>query len=121
MSAMRDPKSKSEILDSLLRIDYSGDMRDLAANRNVVIQRVKQNVVRLAFPGSGRVFDLTVHKRRAFNKKVMMTGPKRKPGRPRKNPEATVETEPVRGSRVTRGAVARGKGGRTKRGLPKAA
>lgn len=53
------PRSKEELINKLLSYDFSGDIRDLGEGTQ--ISRVAPNIVRLMFPETGRVFDLTVH------------------------------------------------------------
>lgn len=63
--AYRDPKTKEDLLDRMTRIDFSGDLRDLGADHNVQLKRLKRHVLRLVFPTTGQSFDLTVHKPRS--------------------------------------------------------
>lgn len=60
----RDPKTKEDIINRLTSTDFSGDLRDLAKDRNMQMQRIKRHVLRLKFIDSGREFDLTIHKPR---------------------------------------------------------
>lgn len=60
----KEPKTKAQFVDRMLMSDFSGDLRDLAADRNVAIRRVTDNVLELAFQGSGRKFQLVVRKPR---------------------------------------------------------
>lgn len=68
--AERDPKTKEELLDRMARIDYSGDLRDLAANRNLMLKRTKKHVLEMIFPTSGSTFLLTVRKPRPIKAKT---------------------------------------------------
>lgn len=62
--AFRDPKTKEDLLDRMMRRDFSGDLADLAENRNLQMERIRPHVIRLTFGASGKTFDLTVHKPR---------------------------------------------------------
>lgn len=64
MAYNRDPKTKSEILDRILRRDFDGDLTKLGQDGQAVLDRKGPNVLALRFPVSGEVFELTVHKRR---------------------------------------------------------
>lgn len=57
--AIRAPRTKEELINKMLSFDFDGDIRHLG--ENVTLQRVAPHVVRLMFPDTGRVFDLTAH------------------------------------------------------------
>lgn len=63
----RDPRTKEEFLDRMLSFDFDGDIRHLGVEP-ATIQRMGPNALRLKFPDSDQVFDLTVHKPREFAK-----------------------------------------------------
>lgn len=63
----RDPRTKEEFLDRMLRYDFDGDIRQVGAQPASVV-RIGANALRLTFPDSGVVFDLTVHRPREENK-----------------------------------------------------
>lgn len=63
----RDPRTKEEFLDRMLSFDFDGDIRHLGVEA-ATIQRLGPNALRLKFPDSDQVFDLTVHKPREFAK-----------------------------------------------------
>lgn len=60
----RDPRTKEEFLNRLLSYDFSGDIRDLAIDRNLIIKRAGANVLDLHFPASDQHFQLVVRKPR---------------------------------------------------------
>lgn len=62
--AFRDPKTKEDLLDRMMRRDFSGDLADLAEGRNLQMERIRPHVIRLKFGATGKTFDLTVHKPR---------------------------------------------------------
>lgn len=62
-----DPKTKEDFLDRMLSFDFDGDIRHLGVEP-ATIQRLGPNALRLKFPDSDQVFDLTVHKPREFAK-----------------------------------------------------
>jgi hypothetical protein len=55
----RTPRTKEQLLDKALSFDAGMDFRSLASN--VQVQRLAPHIVRLSFPDTGGVFDLTVH------------------------------------------------------------
>lgn len=67
MARKRDPRTKEELLDRMLSYDFDGDIRHLGVEP-ATIQRTGANSLRLKFPDSDQVFDLTVHKPREFAK-----------------------------------------------------
>lgn len=67
MARKRDPRTKEEFLDRMLSFDFDGDIRHLGVEA-ATIQRLGPNALRLKFPDSDQVFDLTVHKPREFAK-----------------------------------------------------
>src|SRR5215475_1232202 len=97
---MKDPTTKADILDRLLRMDFKGNLGDLG--QEVRIERLADHVVRLTFPQNGKAFDLTVHMdrsaqavkswrvKKAEREAALAEGreiPRGKPGRPRKHPK----------------------------------
>jgi hypothetical protein len=60
--ASRDPRTKEELLSKFLSFDYSGNIREIGEETHV--KRIAPNKVRLAFPRTGKVYDLTVHQPR---------------------------------------------------------
>lgn len=63
----RDPRTKEEFLDRMLSFDFDGDIRNLGVE-TATVQRLGPNALRLKFPDSDQVFDLTIHKPREFAK-----------------------------------------------------
>lgn len=63
--AFRDPKSKPDVIDRILSREFDGDLRRLGENNSAQVERIKKHVIKLAFPSTGTVFHLTVHKPRA--------------------------------------------------------
>lgn len=63
----RDPKTKEQLLDRMLSYDFNGDIRRLGAEP-ARIERIGANALRLTFPDTDTVFDLTVHRPREFAK-----------------------------------------------------
>lgn len=63
----RDPKTKEQLLDRMLSYDFNGDIRQLGAEP-ARIERIGANALRLTFPDTDTVFDLTVHRPREFAK-----------------------------------------------------
>lgn len=64
----RSPRSKEELVNKMLSYDFDGDIRKLGEGVSIV--RTRPNQVRLSFPDSGRVFDLTVHMPREEQRRV---------------------------------------------------
>lgn len=62
--AFHDPKTKEDLLDRMMRRDFTGDLADLAEDRNLRMERVRPHIIRLHFGASGKTYDLTVHKPR---------------------------------------------------------
>lgn len=62
--ARKDPTTKANLLDRMMSFDFSGDLRDLAVGRDLRMERIRANAVRLKFGNSGSSFDLTIHKPR---------------------------------------------------------
>lgn len=56
----RDPRSKEELLDRMLSYDFDGDIRHLGAQPASIV-RQGPNRLLLAFPDSGKTFELEVH------------------------------------------------------------
>lgn len=61
----RDPKTKEDILNRMLSYDFDGDIRHLG-EEPAQITRTGAHTLRLTFPASGRVFDVSVHRPREF-------------------------------------------------------
>lgn len=61
--AKRDPRTKEEFLDRILRFDFTGDIREIGAEAASIV-RTGPNSLKLTFPVSGQTFELTVHKPR---------------------------------------------------------
>lgn len=62
--AFKDPKTKADVIDRMMSRDFSGDLADLAVDRNLKLLRIKPHVMRMKFGHSGEQFDLTIHKTR---------------------------------------------------------
>lgn len=62
--AFKDPKTKADLIDRMMSRDFTGDLADLAVDRDLKLQRIKPHVMRLKFGHSGEEFDLTIHKTR---------------------------------------------------------
>lgn len=62
----RDPKTKEDILNRMLSYDFDGDIRHLG-EEPAQITRTGAHTLRLTFPASGRVFDVSVHRPREFS------------------------------------------------------
>lgn len=61
----RDPRTKEELLDRMLRFDFDGDIRNVGAEPATIV-RDKANALLLKFPHSGVVFELSVHRPREY-------------------------------------------------------
>lgn len=61
--AYKEPQTKADLLNSMLSIDFSGDLRDLDPERRLQIKRLRRNAISLTF-GSGNSFELVVRKPR---------------------------------------------------------
>lgn len=59
----KDPETKEELLNRLLMADFDGDIRNLGGEA-ARVKRVAPHMLRLEFPDSGAIFDLTVHRPR---------------------------------------------------------
>lgn len=66
MARKRDPRTKEELLDRMLSYDFDGDIRHLGVEPASIV-RVGPNTLRLSFPDSGTVFELSVHRPREFS------------------------------------------------------
>ena len=64
--ASHSPRSKEELLNKALSYDTGINLHALGDNISVV--RTAPHIVRLTFPDTGKVFDLTVHMPRAEQK-----------------------------------------------------
>jgi hypothetical protein len=62
--AFKDPVRKQDLLDKIMARDFSGDINDLAVNRDLRIERVHPHVIKLTFGVSGRSFELGIRKPR---------------------------------------------------------
>lgn len=56
----RDPKTKEELLDRMLRYDFEGDIRDTGAEK-ATLKRMGPNRLQLQFPRTGKIFELSIH------------------------------------------------------------
>lgn len=56
----KDPESKADLINKIMARDFSGNLEDLAANKDLEIVRIAPNAVRLRFGTSGKQFDLIV-------------------------------------------------------------
>lgn len=61
----KEPKTKEQFLNRMLMSDFSGDIRDLAADRNITLKRTSANKLELTFQASGQKFELVVRKPRS--------------------------------------------------------
>lgn len=61
----KEPKTKEQFLNRMLSIDFTGDIRDLAADRNITLKRTSANKLALTFQSSGQTFELVVRKPRS--------------------------------------------------------
>lgn len=59
----RDPRTKEELLDRILRFDFEGDIRQIGAE-TARITRLGPNRLQLEFPKSGVTFELSIHRPR---------------------------------------------------------
>jgi hypothetical protein len=64
--AKRDPRTKEEFLDRILRFDFDGDIRNIGAEPATIV-RTGANALLLTFPESGVTFELSVHRPREFS------------------------------------------------------
>lgn len=62
--AFKDPQSKRELMDRMNSREFTGDLADLAVDRDLKMTRIRPHVMRLKFGHSGKEYDLTVHKPR---------------------------------------------------------
>jgi hypothetical protein len=70
----RDPRTKEEFLDRILRFDFDGDVRNIGAQPATIV-RTGANSLQLTFPETGTTFELSVHRPREFaNVKVKEVG-----------------------------------------------
>lgn len=60
--AFKDPQTKADLLDRMMRRDFTGDLADLAVDRNLRMEKIRPHRMRLHFGHSGKEYDLTVHK-----------------------------------------------------------
>lgn len=72
VGAIKDPTTKANFLDKIMQRDFTGDLADLAVNRDLRIARVKANSITLTFGDSGQQFELTVRKPRTEEWKAAM-------------------------------------------------
>lgn len=64
-SVRKDPTTKQNFLDRMMSRDFSGDLADLAVNRDLRYERVKPNVISLRFGDSGQTFEMVIRKPRS--------------------------------------------------------
>jgi hypothetical protein len=62
--AFKDPKTKSDFIDRMMSREFSGDLRDLAVNQDLRMERAKPNVLSLHFGTSGQDFEMVIRKPR---------------------------------------------------------
>lgn len=62
----RDPRTKEEFLDRILRYDFDGDIRNIGAEPASIV-RTGPNSLRLTFPESDTTFEISVHRPREFS------------------------------------------------------
>jgi hypothetical protein len=62
--AFKDPVSKADLISRILSREFSGDLADLAVNRDLRYERPAPNVLGLKFGVSGKMFQLVVRKPR---------------------------------------------------------
>lgn len=55
-----DPKTKADLLNRMLQVDFSGDLHDLGADRLVEIRRQSEQSLLLTFPTSGRQYEVII-------------------------------------------------------------
>lgn len=60
----KDPTTKANLLDKMMSRDFSGDLADLAVNRDLRYERIRPNVIALKFGDSGNTFEMVVRKPR---------------------------------------------------------
>lgn len=65
--AKRDPRTKEEFLDRILRFDFDGDVRNIGAEPATIV-RTGANSLLLTFPATGTTFELSIHRPREFSK-----------------------------------------------------
>jgi hypothetical protein len=73
MARNRDPRTKEELLDRMMSFDFDGDIRHLGVEAASIV-RVSPNTLRLSFPASGTVFELSVHRPREFSQAARAAG-----------------------------------------------
>ncbi len=81
--AKRDPRTKEEIVNRILSLDFTGNLKDVFKDPELVkLQRLQPHIVRLV-TSSGEKFDLTIHKRRTeeSNKKLRAARAAKKAGK----------------------------------------
>lgn len=91
----RDPRSKEDFLDRILRFDFEGDIRQIGAQTASIV-RIAPHVLRMTFPESGETFDLTVHKPRSESKAAHAAGETRSFARDRGEPQGRTRIVPDR-------------------------
>lgn len=100
----RDPRTKEEVLNRMLSYDFDGDIRNLGEQPASIV-RTGAHTLRLIFPASGTVFDVTIHRPREFaqNKRAAVAPPEQrtfKQGRARVTPVPGMEAPPAPAKRV---------------------
>lgn len=68
MAYNRAPKTKTEMVDRMLQVDFRG-FPSLGADGDVIVRRARSNAVELMFPDTGERFEVAVHKRRDQSKR----------------------------------------------------
>lgn len=63
MRKQRDPRTKEDFLDRLLRYDFDGDIRNIGAEP-ARVERTAANTLRLTFPDTGTTYEISVHRPR---------------------------------------------------------
>jgi len=62
--AFKDPTTKYDLIDRMMRRDFDGDLASLAVDRKLRYERTRPNVLKLEFGHSGQTFELVVRKPR---------------------------------------------------------
>lgn len=63
MRTRRDPRTKEDFLDRILRYDFDGDIRAIGSEP-ARIERTAANTLRLTFPATGTTYEISVHRPR---------------------------------------------------------
>lgn len=75
--SFKDPKTKADLMDRMMRRDFDGDFANLAVDRKLRMEKIRPHRTRLYFDHSGNSFDVTIHKVRPPSEATAKT-PKRK-------------------------------------------